>query len=95
MLKIPLVILAVANADACDHRATVAGELMIHRQRGASVERLAELARRADSASDAAALLPRILAAETASEPAAQELAAFHFAAEIFAECSGAVAAGY
>jgi hypothetical protein len=88
MLLAPLIALALAGAsDDCDLRATIAGELMILHQSGSSRLALAAAAGGTRMPDFAAGLVARVLAAETSPDTSARELAAYHFSAEVYAEC--------
>ena len=91
MLHAPLVMLALGAGD-CDARATLAGELMILHQTGAPLQTVEAAAQASPMPDFAASLVERVLAAETSADGAARELAAYHFAAEVHAECHVAIA---
>lgn len=86
-----LMLLAAAGSnDDCDLRAAIAGELMFHHQSGADVRDLSRRASRSRLPDFATTLLARVVAVDVPFDPEARELAAYHFAAEIHAECLGA-----
>lgn len=88
MFQAPIVLLTLAIApEDCDLRATIAGELMGLRQSGAGTSAITAAALSTSIPDFASSLLDRVLAAETSGDASARELAAFHFAAEIHAEC--------
>jgi hypothetical protein len=96
MLQMPLVMLALAGpAEECDLRATVAGRLMILHQSGASDATVLAAAPATRIPDFASGLLARVLEAETSFDDEARELAAYHFAAEIHAECRIELTASY
>jgi hypothetical protein len=96
MLHAPFIMLALAGAsDDCDLRATIAGELMILHQRGTSAPTVSAAAQGTALPGLAASLVARVLAAEASPDDPARELAAYHFAAEVHAECRSAGLSGH
>lgn len=89
MFHASLIALSLASApEVCDLRATVAGNLMILHQSGATPVTLANAARGTLVPDFATNLVTRVVAAETSPDAFARELAAFHFAAKIYTECT-------
>lgn len=88
MLHAPFIMLALAGpAEDCDFRATIAGELMDLYQNGASAVAVSRAAQSSPMPSFALHLVTRIVVAETSGDADARDLASFHFATEIHAEC--------
>ena len=84
---LPAVLVLLTAAEICDLRAETAGQLMILHQRGASSSTIAGAADDAADPAFARNLLDRVIAAETSDDSSAAELAAYHFAAEVHADC--------
>ena len=71
----------------CDRRATIAGQLMILHQTGATQQAVSAAAFATDMPAFASSLVGRVVSAETSPDGSAREMAAYHFAAAIHAEC--------
>jgi hypothetical protein len=84
-----LPITLAAGLALCDAEAHLAGQLMALVQAGAARDRIEAAVEAQSDPAWAAWILPRVLHAETSEDPEARELAAYHFAAEAHARCTG------